>query len=56
MAYATLLTCDPDAEVDGVKLGNQFWKLRITFPIEQSEVLVRPWHTTRQSVMQKEKQ
>ena len=44
MAYATLLSCDPDAEVDGVKLGNQFWKLRITFPIEENEVLVRPWH------------
>ncbi|KAL6843204.1 hypothetical protein ACP4OV_026917 [Aristida adscensionis] len=45
VAYATFLSCDPDVEVGGVKLGNEFWKLRITFPIEPNELLVRPWHS-----------
>ena len=43
MAYATFLSSDPDAQVGGFKLGNQFWKVRVNYPIEEHEVLVRPW-------------
>uniref|UniRef100_A0A0A8ZG98 Transposase Tnp1/En/Spm-like domain-containing protein n=1 Tax=Arundo donax TaxID=35708 RepID=A0A0A8ZG98_ARUDO len=43
VAYATFISCDPDAQVGGVALGTEFWKVRVTFPIEANEVLVRPW-------------
>ena len=43
LAFATLLSCDPDAQVGGLRLGNQFWKVCVTYPIEEKEELIRPW-------------
>ena len=44
MAYASFVSCDPNAQVGGVALGNQFWKVCVTFPMEENEALVRPWN------------
>uniref|UniRef100_A0A0E0BS40 Transposase Tnp1/En/Spm-like domain-containing protein n=1 Tax=Oryza glumipatula TaxID=40148 RepID=A0A0E0BS40_9ORYZ len=41
VAYANLLSCNPYAQVGGVELGNQFWKVRINHPIRKNEELVR---------------
>jgi hypothetical protein len=37
------MSCDPNAQVGGVALGKEFWKVRVTYPIEENEELVRPW-------------
>ncbi|XP_021311091.1 uncharacterized protein LOC110434619 [Sorghum bicolor] len=42
VAYATLLSTDPEAMVDGVKIGSQFYRVRIDHPITKDEPLVRP--------------
>ncbi|XP_066378259.1 uncharacterized protein [Miscanthus floridulus] len=42
VAYATLLSTDPEATVGGVKTGNQFYKVRIDHAIAKDEPLVRP--------------
>jgi hypothetical protein len=42
VAYATLLSTDPEAIVGGVKTGRQFYKVRIDHPISKDEPLVRP--------------
>lgn len=42
VAYATLLSTDPEAIVGGVKIGNQFYKVRINHVIAKDEPLVRP--------------
>ncbi|XP_066356631.1 uncharacterized protein [Miscanthus floridulus] len=42
VAYATLLSTDPEAIVGGVKTGNQFYKVRIDHAITKDEPLVRP--------------
>jgi hypothetical protein len=42
VAYATLLSTDPEVIVGGVKIGSQFYKVRIEHPITKDEPLVRP--------------
>ncbi|CAD6256449.1 unnamed protein product [Miscanthus lutarioriparius] len=42
VAYATLLSTNPEALVGGVKIGSQFYKVRINHPITKDEPLVRP--------------
>ena len=42
VAYATILSSNPQAEVDGVKIGNQFYKVRVNHAISENEPLVRP--------------
>ncbi|CAD6257242.1 unnamed protein product [Miscanthus lutarioriparius] len=42
VAYATLLRTNPEALVGGVKIGSQFYKVRINHPITKDEPLVRP--------------
>jgi hypothetical protein len=42
VAYATLLSTDPEAIVGRVKTGNQFYKVCINPPIAKHEPLVRP--------------
>ena len=42
VAYATILSSSPKANVGGVELGKQFYKVRINHPIIQDEPLVRP--------------
>jgi hypothetical protein len=42
VAYATLLSTDPEATIGGVKTGRQFYKVRIDHPIAKDERLVRP--------------
>jgi hypothetical protein len=42
VAYATLLSTDPEAIVGGVKEGSQFYKVRTKHPIAKDEPLVRP--------------
>jgi len=42
MAYASLLSNDPEAIVGGVKTGSQSYKVRINRPIAKDEPLVRP--------------
>ena len=42
VAYATLLSTDPEAIVGGVKTGSQFYKVRIDHAIAKDEPLVRP--------------
>jgi hypothetical protein len=37
------MSCDPNAQVGGVALGEEFWKVRVTYPMEENEELVRPW-------------
>ena len=41
VAYATLLSTDPEAIVGGVRTGSQFNKVRIDHPITKDEPLVR---------------
>ena len=43
VAYASFLSCDPNTQVGGVAVGKQFWKVRVTHPMEENEELVRPW-------------
>ena len=40
--YATLLSNDPKANVCGVKIGNQFYKVCTNHLIAKDEPLVRP--------------
>ena len=42
VAYATLLSTDPEAIVGGVKTGSQFYKVHINHAIAKDEPLVRP--------------
>lgn len=42
VAYATILSSSPKADVGGVEIGKQFYKVRINHPIEKDEPLVRP--------------
>jgi hypothetical protein len=42
VAYATILSSSPKANVGGVERENQFYKVRINHPIIQDEPLVRP--------------
>ncbi|CAL4993808.1 unnamed protein product [Urochloa decumbens] len=42
VAYATLLSSSPKANVGGVEIGKQFYKVRINHPTVQDEPLVRP--------------
>ena len=42
VAYATLLSTDPEAIVGGVKTGSQFYKVCIDHAIAKDEPLVRP--------------
>ncbi|CAL4949809.1 unnamed protein product [Urochloa decumbens] len=42
VAYATFLSSSPKANVGGVEIGKQFYKVRINHPIVQDEPLVRP--------------
>ncbi|XP_066384990.1 uncharacterized protein [Miscanthus floridulus] len=42
VAYATLLSTNPEALVGGVKIGSQFYKVCINHPITKDEPLVRP--------------
>ena len=42
VAYATLLSTDPEAIVGGVNTGSQFYKVHINHPIAKDEPLVRP--------------
>ena len=42
VAYATLLSTDPEAIVGGVKTASQFYKVRINHPIAKDEPLVWP--------------
>lgn len=42
VAYATIMSSSPKEIVDGVEIGNQFYKVRINHPIEKDEPLVRP--------------
>jgi hypothetical protein len=42
VAFATLLSADPEATVDGVKTGSQFYKVHINHVIAKDEPLVRP--------------
>ncbi|KAK3119112.1 hypothetical protein QOZ80_9BG0714100 [Eleusine coracana subsp. coracana] len=42
VAYATILSSSPQAEVDGVKIGKEFYKVRINHAISENEPLVRP--------------
>ena len=42
VAYATILSSSPKANVGGVEIGKQFYKVRINHPIIQDEPLVRP--------------
>ena len=42
VAYATLLSTDPEAIVGTVKTGSQFYKVRIDHAIAKDEPLVRP--------------
>ncbi|KAF8694210.1 hypothetical protein HU200_038339 [Digitaria exilis] len=42
VAYATILSSSPKADVGGVEIGKQFYKVRINHPIEKNEPLVRP--------------
>ena len=42
VAYATLLSTDPEAIVGRVRTGNQFYKVCIDHPITKDEPLVRP--------------
>jgi hypothetical protein len=40
IAYALFMSCDQNAQVGGVALGKEFWKVRVTYPIEENEELV----------------
>ena len=42
VAYATILSSSPKANVGGVEIGKQFYKVRINHPTVQEEPLVRP--------------
>ncbi|XP_066335106.1 uncharacterized protein [Miscanthus floridulus] len=42
VAYATLLSTDPEAIVGGVKTGSQFYKVHIDHAIAKDKPLVRP--------------
>ena len=42
VAYATILSSSPKANVGGVEIGNRFYKVRINHPTVQNEPLVRP--------------
>jgi hypothetical protein len=42
VAYATILSSSPKADVGGVEIGKQFYKVRINHPTVQDEPLVRP--------------
>ncbi|CAL4970502.1 unnamed protein product [Urochloa decumbens] len=42
VAYATFLSSSPKANVGGVEIGKQFYKVRINHPTVQDEPLVRP--------------
>ncbi|KAK3136742.1 hypothetical protein QOZ80_5BG0441740 [Eleusine coracana subsp. coracana] len=42
VAYATILSSSPQAEVDGIKIGKEFYKVRINHAISENEPLVRP--------------
>jgi hypothetical protein len=43
VAYALFVSCDLNAQVGGVALGKEFLKVRVTYPMEENEELVRPW-------------
>ncbi|KAK3164411.1 hypothetical protein QOZ80_1AG0017670 [Eleusine coracana subsp. coracana] len=43
VAYASFVSSNPNAQVGGVAVGQQFWKVRVTYPMEENEELVRPW-------------
>jgi hypothetical protein len=47
VAYAMFMSCDSNAQVGGVALGKQFWKVRVTHPMEENEELVRPWGSSK---------
>ncbi|TVU01105.1 hypothetical protein EJB05_53463, partial [Eragrostis curvula] len=42
VAYATILSSNPEVEVGGVKIGNQFYKVRVNHVVSENEPLVRP--------------
>jgi len=42
VALATLQSTDPEYTVEGVKLGNQFWAVRVDATLAKSDELIRP--------------
>ena len=42
VALATLQSKDPEYTVEGVKLGNQFWAVRVDATLAKSDELIRP--------------
>ena len=42
VALATLQSRDPEYTVEGVKLGNQFWAVRVDATLAKSDELIRP--------------
>ena len=45
VAYATIISTNPKANVGGVETGKQFYKVCINHPVEKDEPLVRPMPT-----------
>jgi hypothetical protein len=42
VALATLQSSDPEYAVGGVRLGNQFWAVRVDDTLAKSDELIRP--------------
>jgi hypothetical protein len=42
VALATLQSTDPEYRVEGVKLGKQFWAVRVDATLAKSDELIRP--------------
>lgn len=42
VALGTLQSTDPEYKVEGVRLGNQFWAVRIDATLAKSDPLIRP--------------
>jgi len=54
VALATLQIRDPEYTVEGVKLGNQFWAVRVDATLAKSDELIRPLKKSRLLVMQQD--
>uniref|UniRef100_A0ACD5YQU6 Uncharacterized protein n=1 Tax=Avena sativa TaxID=4498 RepID=A0ACD5YQU6_AVESA len=54
VALATLQSRDPEYTVEGVKLGNQLWAVRVDATLAKSDELIRPLKKSRLLVMQQD--
>ncbi|WVZ85690.1 hypothetical protein U9M48_032585 [Paspalum notatum var. saurae] len=44
VALGRVLARDPNAEVGGCKIGNEFWMLRVGLVVVPKETLIRPYN------------